>query len=64
MPLLKQPDELTGFIACCTARLDQAAKLPAAPDTKLYRLTLEKKATTDQRRSHQGGGRRPPVAGR
>ncbi|MEI7910917.1 MAG: hypothetical protein WCK77_14875 [Verrucomicrobiota bacterium] len=43
IPLIKQADELAGFIGRCNTRLDGAAKLPGAPDAKLYRLTLEKK---------------------
>jgi hypothetical protein len=39
--LHQQPAELAAFAGRCQARLDQAAKLPTAPDTKLYRLTLE-----------------------
>ena len=42
IPLIKQPDEMDKFVASCNERLDRAAKLPSAPDTKLYRLTLEK----------------------
>jgi hypothetical protein len=44
LTLLKQPAELSQFVERCTARLDQAAKLPTAPETKLYRATLAKKA--------------------
>ncbi|MCX6872349.1 MAG: hypothetical protein NTW21_00845 [Verrucomicrobia bacterium] len=43
IPMIKQPPELARFVERCTARLDQAAKLPSAPDAKLYRLTLERK---------------------
>lgn len=65
VPLLKQPDELAQFIGRCNARLDQAAKLPGAPDTKLYRLTLEKKskdATVAAAKAANGVNRRRRAA--
>ena len=43
IPLIQQPAGLSQFVERCNARLDRAAQLPTATDSKLYRLTLAKK---------------------